>query len=205
MKIRPEAEFFATRFPIIHMSTEEELSNRTLLNKREAERHFELQSMLLEFARLFDYNEENDRAVAIVGPAFLDTLLTEMLVAFLVDDEKETLKLLQPEGPLGTFGAKVSMCYSLGLIGKIVRADLKLVAKIRNRFAHDVRAGFSDGNIAGWCRALRWHKELFPNTPPAATDRDLFQVGVHQLVAHLHGLVSLARIHRRREFQPGCG
>jgi DNA-binding MltR family transcriptional regulator len=127
------------------------------------------------------------------------------MLNFLVDDQKEMLRLLQPKGPLGTFGAKVSMCYSLGLIGKVVKADLRLVAKIRNRFAHDLRAEFSDNQIASWCKALLWHKQLFMQPPPGATDRDLFQVGVNQLVAHLHGLVSLARTNKRQELQPGYG
>ncbi len=180
-------------------------SSSLLLSEKEAKRYLELRDMLFEFARLFDYSENSDRAVAIVGPAFLDTLLTEILMNFFVDDDKEVLKLLQPEGSLGTFGAKVSACYCLGLIGQIVKTDLRLVAKIRNRFAHDLRANFSDAKIAGWCKSLRWHKQLFSETPSGATDRDLFQVGVNQLVAHLHGLVSLARNHKRHEFQPGNG
>src|ERR1700730_13085802 len=105
--------------------------------------------MLFEFARLFDYGESCDRAVAIVGPAFLDTLLTEMLVNFLVDDKKELQRLMQPEGPLGTFGAKVLACYCLGLIGETIKSDLRIVAKIRNRFAHDLLADFSDDQIKG--------------------------------------------------------
>ena len=176
-----------------------------LLSEKETKRYFELSEMLFEFARLFDYSESNDRAIAIVGPAFLDTLLTEMLVNFFVDDDKEVLRLLEPERPLGAFGAKVSTCYCLGLIGKIVKQDLRLVAKVRNRFAHDLRADFSDPKIAGWCKELRWHKHTFPDTPANATNRDLFQVGVHQLVSHLHGLVSLARTYKRQEFQPGHG
>jgi hypothetical protein len=36
----------------------------------------------------------------------------------------------------------VTACYCLGLIGGIVKADLKLVGKIRNFFAHDIRAQF---------------------------------------------------------------
>jgi hypothetical protein len=78
--------------------------------QKEAEQYFRLREMLFEFARLFDYGETNDRAVAIVGPAFLDTLLTEMSINFLVDDEREVRRLMQPEAPLGTFGAKVSAC-----------------------------------------------------------------------------------------------
>ena len=111
----------------------------TPLSENEAEQYFRLREMLFEFARLFEYAEPNDRAIAIVGPAFLDTLLTEILINFLVDDENEIQRLMQPEGPLGTFGAKVSACYCLGLIGETVKSDLRLVAKIRNRFAHDLR------------------------------------------------------------------
>jgi hypothetical protein len=131
----------------------------TPLSQKEEEQYFRLREMLFEFARLFDYGESSDRAVAIVGPAFLDTLLTEMLVNFLVDDKKEVQRLMQPEGPLGTFGAKVLACYCLGVIGETIKSDLRIVAKIRNRFAHDLLADFSDDQIKGWCSSLRWHRE----------------------------------------------
>jgi hypothetical protein len=45
----------------------------SFLSEKETERYFQREQMLLEFSRLFDYNEVSDRAVAIVGPAFLDT------------------------------------------------------------------------------------------------------------------------------------
>jgi DNA-binding MltR family transcriptional regulator len=169
-----------------------------VLSEQETERHFQRQEMLLEFSRLFDYKEASDRAIAIVGPAFLDTLLNDILTEFLVEDEKEVYKLLQPEGPLGTYGSRVTACYCLGLIGEIVTADLRLVGKIRNQFAHNIRAHFSDQKISQWCRGLRWHKELLFADPPAdATDRDLFQVGVNALVMHLNGVPSIARSRKR--------
>lgn len=169
----------------------------SLLSEAEAQRYFELREMLFEFATLFDYDEPNDRAIAVIGPAFLDTLLTETLTNFLVDDQKEVRKLLQPEGPLGTYGSRVTACYCLGLIGEIVTADLRLVGKIRNRFAHDLRARFADPKIQSWCTALRWHRESFMSPPPDATARDLFQVGVNQLVSHLNGIVGVARLDKR--------
>jgi hypothetical protein len=176
----------------------------TALSAKEAEQHFRLNEMLFEFAKLFDYAEASDRAVAIVGPAFLDNLLTEMLISFLVDDSTEVARLMQPEGPLGTFGSKVSACYCLGLIGETVKSDLRLVAKVRNRFAHDLRATFLDEKIAAWCGGLRWHKESMLCEPPAgSTARDLFQVGVNQLVGYLHGLVGLARFHKRQKSKGG--
>jgi len=174
------------------------------LTPKEAEQYFRLREMLFEFAKLFDYNEASDRAVAIVGPAFLDTLLTEMLVNFLIDDHKEVQKLMEPDGPLGTFGAKVSAAYCLGLIGDIIKSDLRLVAKVRNRFAHELRVDFSDEKIKSWCSSLRWHKEALMREPPhEATARDLFQVGVNQLVCHLDGLVGLARFHKRQRSRSG--
>lgn len=176
----------------------------TPLSEKEAEQYFRLREMLFEFARLFDYGEENDRAITIVGPAFLDTLLTEMLINFLVDDQKEVQRLMQPEGPLGTFGAKVSACYCLGLIGETIKSDLRIVAKVRNRFAHDLRADFSDNQLKNWCNSLRWHKESLLREPPSdATARDLFQVGVNQLVSHLNGLVGLALFHKRQKSKSG--
>ena len=176
----------------------------TSLSPEEASQHFRLQEMLIEFSKLFAYDDASERAIAIVGPAFIDTLLTEVLVNFLINDKKEVQKLVGTEAPLGTFGAKVSACYCLGLIGDIIKSDLRLVAKVRNRFAHELRATFSDQQIKSWCEALRWHKEALMCEPPsAATPRDVFQVAVNQLVCHLGGLVGLARLRKRRKSKSG--
>jgi hypothetical protein len=170
----------------------------TPLSEKEAARHFQRLQLLIEFSRLFDYGEANDRAVAIVGPAFLDTLLCDTLIEFMVDDPKQVQRLLQPEGPLGTYGSRITACYCLGLIGPIVTSDLRIVGKIRNRFAHDLRAAFSDQQISQWCRSLRWHKEVFVAVPPPeATDRDLFQVGLNQLVSYLSAVPGIARSKKR--------
>jgi hypothetical protein len=67
------------------------------------DRHFELEAALLEFTRLFDHKGD-DRAMVIVDGAFLDTLLEHILIAFLVNDEKEVGELLRYDQPLGTYG-----------------------------------------------------------------------------------------------------
>ncbi len=159
---------------------------------------------LFRFAQLFDYAESNDRAIVIVGSAFLDAMLTDILTNFLVDDAKEVGKLLRPEGAIGSFGARISTCYCLGLVGQTVTADLRLVAKIRNRFAHEVDVQFSDSRIRAWCEALQWHRfSMMADPPPEATTRDLFQVGVHQLVTFLNGRADLARHERRLTSKDG--
>ena len=85
------------------------------------------------------------------------------------------------------------------LVGPIIRSDLRIIlGKIRNCFAHDLQADFSDEKIGQWCRALRWHKEFFAAPPPGATVyRDLFQVGVNQLVSYLSATPGIARSKKR--------
>ena len=105
---------------------------------------------------------------------------------------------LSPEQPLGTYGSGVKMIYCLGLIDKTVRDDLKLIGKIRNKFAHDLYASFEDEQINSWCRQLRWHREtLLADPPPTATTRDYYQVGVNQVIGYLNGIVGMARAEQR--------
>lgn len=165
----------------------------SLITGKALERYFELNDALLEFSRLFQ-EEQNERAAAIVGGAFLDTLLEHVLRNFLVEDEKEVQRLLDPDQPLGTYGNRIRVAYCLGLIGKIVRDDLRFVGKIRNRFAHDLHASFEDEPIRSWCLSLKWHElSMFMKAPEGVTMGAVFQVGVNQLVTHLNGIVSIAR------------
>jgi hypothetical protein len=169
-----------------------------LVTGKALEQYFKLNDALREFSRLIQ-EEKNERAAAIVGAAFLDTLLEHILISFLADDEKEVQRLLEPEGPLGTYGARVRVVYCLGLISKIIRDDLRLVGKIRNKFAHHLHASFEDEQIRSWCLALKWHEHsMFMKAPEGAMTSDIFQVGVNQLVAHLNGIPSIARREKRK-------
>ncbi len=170
-----------------------------IITGKALDRYFELNNLLFEFHRLFNYEEKNDRAIAIVGATFLDTLLEHILWAFLADDEKEVKELLRYDQPLGTFSGKIRMVYCLGLIYKPIRDDLHLVRKIRNRFAHELAASFEDDQIKSWCTNLKWHRIAYVANPPSdATAQELFQVGVNQLITYLNGVVSIARVQKRR-------
>jgi DNA-binding MltR family transcriptional regulator len=170
---------------------------------KDLERYFSLENALFEFSQLFKHEEKNDRGLVIVGAAFLDTLLEHILISFLVDDPKEVAELLRYDGPLGTYGSRTRAAYCLGLISKTIRDDLQLVGKIRNRFAHDLSASFEDQQIAARCIALKWHRTAYMVPPHDATPRDLFHVGVNQLVCHLNGVVSIARWEKRMPRQGG--
>jgi DNA-binding MltR family transcriptional regulator len=166
---------------------------------KEKNQYFNYLALLKEFDNLFTYNEKDDRNKAIMGSSFLEMTLTQVLKAFLPQNDKEVEKLINPgNGALGTFSSKISLVYVLGLMDKIVKTDLHLIRKIRNEFAHNIDVSFDDKKIAGWCKALKWHREtILTAPPPNATNRDLFQVSVHQIVAHLHGCISIAAYNKR--------
>lgn len=153
-----------------------------------------LDGALAEFHALFNVPARlDDRAIAILGATYPDILLEHLLAAFFVDDEREAKRLLKPDGPLGAFGARVSAACCLGLICRTVRDDLRLIGQIRNKFAHTLDASFDDDPIRAWCLDLRWHKFGMMMKPPAgATPRDIFQVGVNQVIANIIGRVGRA-------------
>ena len=174
-------------------------SSSSIITGKALDRYFELHDALAEFSQLFDYGEKNDRAIAIVGATFLEILLEHILRAFLIDDEKSVGRLLEYDQPLRSFGGKITLVYCLGLIYKPVRDDLDLVRKIRNQFAHELDASFEHEKVKSWCSALNWHRIAYVQNPPSdVTARDLFQVGVNQLVTYLNGVVGIARARRRK-------
>jgi DNA-binding MltR family transcriptional regulator len=87
-----------------------------------------------------EFHHESDRIVAIVGGAYLDSLLDSLLRAVFTDTPEEVDRLLRPDAPLGSNGSRYQLAYCLGLIRKDQRDDLKTIAKIRNLFAHDFKA-----------------------------------------------------------------
>ena len=102
-----------------------------------------------------EFQNEGDRAAAILAGALLDERLRALLTAYLVDDSKEVALLLEPEQPLGSFGARTRAAYCLGLLDKDLFALLSGIKKIRNAFAHQLHGlTFESPGIAQVCSAL---------------------------------------------------
>ena len=107
-------------------------------------------------------------------------------------------RLFEYNQPLGNFSGKISLSYCLGLIDKVVKDDLNLVRKIRNRFAHDLYVTFADEEIKSWCQGLKFHIVFLMRHPPkGATELQIFQVGVNQLITNLNGSISVSRGQKR--------
>jgi len=166
------------------------------LTEKQVQKEEELQAALMQFTKLFS-EEKNDTAAVMVGAAFLDLMLENLLYNFLLEDDKEVGAVLKSDRMLGTYASRVSMAYCLGLIRDIIRDDLRTVGKIRNRFAHDFSMSFEDEGVKSLCQSLKWHEQFMRMKAPAdATAAMIFQVGVNTLISHLSGLVGLARHHK---------
>jgi len=100
--------------------------------------------------------QQSDRASAIVAGCVVEELLEMLLNSFLISDSKTRKNLFQGMAPLSTFSAKIHIAYYLGLINENQYHDLKIIKKVRNRFAHSVnRLTFEELDIKDRCNQLK--------------------------------------------------
>src|SRR5215510_9077223 len=87
-------------------------------------------------AFLQEFQQETDRAAAVLAVAYLDSKLEELLRSKFVSKHKIVNDLFDGQGGLSSFSAKVSISYAVGLISLLAAQDLHLIRQIRNDFAH---------------------------------------------------------------------
>lgn len=100
-----------------------------------------------------ELNEETDRGVALVGMAFLEDALEDLLRAFFVKEPKGIAN-----GFLGNraFYSNIELSYCLGLIGPDIRQDLHAIRLIRNEFAHSHKhINFDSTEVNSKCDSLK--------------------------------------------------
>lgn len=86
-----------------------------------------------------DLKNESDRGCVILGIAWIEEQLTELLVGYCLHPEggkRQGDEVFGVSGPVGTFAAKIDIAYRLGLIRPHVKKCLHLCRKVRNDFAH---------------------------------------------------------------------
>jgi hypothetical protein len=84
-----------------------------------------------------EFGSESDRAAVILAAAKLDILLYQLLQRVLKPSTASQDALLDGEGPLATFHARIEIAHRLGLLDDRFVRTLHLVRKIRNSFAHE--------------------------------------------------------------------
>ena len=109
-----------------------------------------------------EMNSESDRAVAIVGAAWVEEALSDSITSFLQVHETAHRNLFAGNTPLSTFSAKIDLARLLGIVSDTIWSDLHIIRKIRNQFAHHIahktehsKLTFAADNIADQCMALR--------------------------------------------------
>ena len=84
-------------------------------------------------------SSESDRGAVILAGSILDVALENLIVSFLLPPMKKDDKLVSGAyAPLGSFSAKIEMCYRLGLVKAEIVEQLQLFKSIRNDFAHRI-------------------------------------------------------------------
>jgi hypothetical protein len=133
---------------------------------------------------LTTFQHESDRAAGVLGPAFIDDLLRELLLGRVVDARHADENLLGANRPLGSFSSRIDVAHAFGLISTADRQDLHLIRKVRNKFAHlSARITFRSAPIAEWCHGFGCVRALFqamPNLAVAVLAHWLAKLGRNQ-------------------------
>lgn len=80
------------------------------------------------------FEDNMDRAFAIVVASVLDDLLEDIIKASYIKDPK-VKSLFKDDHILQSFHSKIHIAYFSGLIPEFMYCDLKLVCQTRNKFA----------------------------------------------------------------------
>jgi mannitol operon repressor len=113
---------------------------------------------LKEFLPYLDeLNKESPRGKVLISTGYLEEMLKEILSGFLMEDKIVDDLFDSGNAPLGTLSARAKLAYTLGLISDVEFQDIDLIRRIRNDFAHDMKASFADKSVRSRCGQLK-HK-----------------------------------------------
>jgi hypothetical protein len=142
----------------------------------------------------------SDRVTAIVSAAFIEERVRDAISSRLLRDSKRVKKLFDPDGPIGTYDAKVLLGYLIGIYVDETRKNLEAIGKMRNRFAHRPRiAKFDDRDLDPFFKEITLPERLLgdPSTDhyhlvgtltplkPDAPKRQRFLTTIQMLLAYL--------------------
>ena len=110
-----------------------------------------------------EYSKDgNDKSVALLTSAMLDTFLRETIRAHIIVGNPalqydETADIFfSMNAPLSSFSAKIDLSYLLGICDNDARHDLNIIRRIRNAFAHAViPITFETDEVAKECKKLK--------------------------------------------------
>lgn len=109
-----------------------------------------------------ELKKASDRSVAIVGAAWVEEALSAIITMTMLQNKKLLDKFFGSSGAVGAFSPQIDLACLLGLIDDDVRADLHVLRKIRNEFAHRIFdsaeteiLNFQTEQIKDWCLGFK--------------------------------------------------
>jgi mannitol operon repressor len=103
-----------------------------------------------------ELRRETDRGLPLVAAALIDDRLAETLRKFFVESPSTTKLVDEGNAPLGTLSARTELCFALGLIDAYEYAEIGLIRKVRNEFAHAKHGmTFAHPRVQGLCSSLQ--------------------------------------------------
>lgn len=121
-------------------------------NKTYPKNKKEIQEEGQKLFRIID--EESPRSIAIMGVAYLDSLLKKLLKRVLIDN-KDVSNIIEKNL---NFSSLINLSYAMGLIDETAKKELIIVNNIRNKFAHHMEFdSFEKDEIKKDCKKLNIH------------------------------------------------
>jgi hypothetical protein len=149
-----------------------------------------------------DAKKQPDRYLVIIMAAIIDEGLGEIIQRRLVDHRKTAKKLFRPEGPLGTFSAKIDLGFMLGMYYEEFAKMLHSIREIRNKFAHDMRPlTLESDELKVKAAALKFIETRYHPHRERRTQRELFISACEYILGGLDAMGS----DRRRFKTPRIG
>jgi DNA-binding MltR family transcriptional regulator len=166
--------------------------------------------------------KESPRGCILVGGAFIDETLKTLLSRYFIEEPRlspdkptPSEKLVDINGPLGPFSARINLCRALDLIDADVWWDLDQIRGIRNDAAHfkskvGLEIQFDKGSIADRILSLKClHDEAKPFFKPNLrgafeTWIQLFAGFSYSLSSHLKLARDQGKLHESRALVVGA-
>lgn len=144
-----------------------------------------------QFTVLGLHDQTEDRVVAIVATAHLEIMLYRLLKVALPAADAALRKALFDDvsgnGPLRTLGNRAMMARALGLLENVYYKEIRLIAKVRNIFAHQMSiSSFDHPSISGLVKKLDESREETHLGPPRSI-KELFIARVIGISMRLEG------------------
>jgi DNA-binding MltR family transcriptional regulator len=113
---------------------------------------------------LIEFQVESDRAAAILGVSYLDTVMENLLKKFFIQNNSFIDKQIFGDSysVIDSFSKKINLSYALGLLKQKEFEDLNNIRKIRNDFAHELHGlNFNSEKINSRCLNLKCAQDVF--------------------------------------------